>query len=293
MLVVHEVLYLGDEPLVYLGLVADFVHGAQSAFERLVYHEEAVIGGGHERIYDLLVIETVVFGIVEAVTFAAAHRFHERLLEGGRDRHDLARRLHLRAERALRVHEFVERPPRQLDDHIVESGLEAGFGLARDDVGNFVEVVAERNERGDLGYGVARRFGSERGRARNAGIDLDDRIFHAVRFESELAVAAAFHAQRGDDVKRGSAQHLIFPVGKRDAGRDDYAVAGVYAHGVEVLHRADGYDVAGVVAHDLELYLFPARDAFFDEHLRDRRQVQSARAAPARRRRCRRPRRRA
>lgn len=38
--------------------------------------------------------------------------------------------------------------------------------------------------------------------------------------------------------------------------------AGVYAHGVEVLHRADGYDIAGMVAHDLELYLFPARDAF-------------------------------
>ena len=39
------------------------------------------------------------------------------------------------------------------------------------------------------------------------------------------------------------------------------------AHGVDVLHGADGDDVAGAVPHDLELNLFPAGDAPLDEHL--------------------------
>ena len=39
------------------------------------------------------------------------------------------------------------------------------------------------------------------------------------------------------------------------------------AHGVDVLHGADGDDVAGGVPHDLELDLLPAGDAPLDEHL--------------------------
>ena len=43
--------------------------------------------------------------------------------------------------------------------------------------------------------------------------------------------------------------------------------------GIEILHRADSYHVAGCVAHRLELDLFPAGDAFFHQHLADRRKI--------------------
>ena len=47
------------------------------------------------------------------------------------------------------------------------------------------------------------------------------------------------------------------------------------ADGVEVLHRADGEHVARTVAQHFELYLLPAADVFFYEHLCDGREHQA------------------
>ena len=49
----------------------------------------------------------------------------------------------------------------------------------------------------------------------------------------------------------------------------------MHAHGVEVLHVADGDHVALAVAHHLVLDLFPAGDALLDQHLMDGRQAQT------------------
>ena len=53
-------------------------------------------------------------------------------------------------------------------------------------------------------------------------------------------------------------------------------VAGVNAHRVEVLDRADDDDVVGLVAHHLQLELLPADDRFLDQHLADRARVEPA-----------------
>ena len=70
---------------------------------------------------------------------------------------------------------------------------------------------------------------------------------------------------------------MIFLIGKRHSGRDDYTVARVYADGIEIFHRTDGDDIAYSVSHDLELYFLPAVNALFDKHLRNRRKRKSAR----------------
>ena len=57
-------------------------------------------------------------------------------------------------------------------------------------------------------------------------------------------------------------------VGER-LGRDRDRVAGVDAHRVEVLDRADDHAVVGAVAHDLELVLLPICDRPLDEDLAD------------------------
>ena len=54
------------------------------------------------------------------------------------------------------------------------------------------------------------------------------------------------------------AQLLVEPVGQRLLRRDRDAVAGVHAHRVDVLDRADDHDVVVAVAHHLELELAPA-----------------------------------
>ena len=72
------------------------------------------------------------------------------------------------------------------------------------------------------------------------------------------------------------AQLLVRLVGQRHLRRDGHRVAGVHAHRVEVLDRADDHDVVGVVADDLQLELVPAAHRFLDEHLRDRRLREAA-----------------
>ena len=166
----------------------------------------------------------------------AAHGLHQCHFEVGRDGHDLARGLHLRAQRTACARKFVERPFRELDNDIIQRRLKAGAGLAGDLVFDFIQRVAQRDARSDLGDGIAGGLARQRRGTRYAGIDLDDCVFEAVRIERELAVAAADDAQCGDDVQRSAAQHLIFLIGKRKRGRDDDGVAGVYAHGVDVLH---------------------------------------------------------
>ncbi len=110
--------------------------------------------------------------------------------------------------------------------------------------------------------------------AGDAGVDLDEEVLEALRVERELHVAAALDAEGADYLQRAVAQHLVLAVGQRLAGRDDYAVAGVYADGVDVLHVADRDGRIRRVAHDLVLYLLVAADALLDQHLVHRRDGQ-------------------
>ena len=60
---------------------------------------------------------------------------------------------------------------------------------------------------------------------------------------------------------------LVLTVGQRHRRRDGDRVAGVDAHRVEVLDRADDDDVVGLVAHHLQLVLLPPDDRLLDEDL--------------------------
>ena len=88
--------------------------------------------------------------------------------------------------------------------------------------------------------------------------------------------AAGLDADAADARERGVAHELVLDVGERLRGRDGDRLAGVHAHRVEVLDRADDHDVVGVVAHDLELVFLPARDAALDEDLGDRARGEAA-----------------
>ncbi len=54
------------------------------------------------------------------------------------------------------------------------------------------------------------------------------------------------------------AHRLVFAIGQRHRRRHGDRVAGVHAHRIEVLDRADDHDVVRVIAHHLELELLPA-----------------------------------
>ena len=98
-----------------------------------------------------------------------------------------------------------------------------------------------------------------------------------VGVDGELDVrSAGLDADAADDSAREVAHPLVFLVGQRQRRRDGNAVAGVHAHRIDVLDRADDDEVVGAVAHDLELEFFPADDRLFEQDLVDRAEVESA-----------------
>ncbi len=207
--------------------------------------------------------------------FRSAHRLHQRLLKALTDCHNLARRLHLRAESARRSRKFIERPFGEFYHKIVDCRLKAGTGNAGNIVFDFVERVAERNLGGDFGNGIARRLGRECRGARNARIYLDDGIFRRFGIERKLTVTAADDIQRRDDIKRGAAEHLILLICQRKGGRNNDAVAGMHTDGVDVLHTAHGNNVSLTVAHCFKFYFLPAIDISLDQNLSNGRSVKT------------------
>ena len=75
---------------------------------------------------------------------------------------------------------------------------------------------------------------------------------------------------------RGVAHPLIFLVAERQDRRHGDAVAGVHAHRIDVLDRADDDEVVGDVAHHLELEFLPADHRLLDQHFVDRAELEAA-----------------
>ena len=211
------------------------------------------------------------------VELAARPGLPERLLEGAADPHRLADRLHLRAERRVGAGELLEREAGELDDDVVERRLEARRRRLRQVVRDLVERVADGELGGDLRDRVAGRLRGERGRARDARVHLDHADLAGLAVARELDVRAArLDADRADHRDRCVAELLVGLVGQRQLRRDGDRVAGVDAHRVEVLDRADDDDVVVPVADHLELELVPALDRLLDQHLADRALAQAA-----------------
>ena len=243
----------------------------------LVHREHALVGALGNQRQQLLIVQ-VGHGLHAqgvAADFRAAHSLHQGLLHVHADGHDLARGLHLGAQGTLAVDELVEGPLGHLSHNVVDGRLEAGAGLAGEGVHDLIQRVADGDLRRALGDGIARGLGGQGGGATHAGIDLDDRILEGVGVQGELAVAAAFHLQGGDDVQGGPAEHLILLVGQGQRRSHHDGVAGMHAYGVNVLHGADGNHVALAVPHDLELDFLPAGDALFHQNLGDGAQAQA------------------
>ncbi|MDQ0953966.1 hypothetical protein QFZ24_007889 [Streptomyces phaeochromogenes] len=212
-------------------------------------------------------------GELAALLLQRPQRLLQRLGEVAADRHGLADRLHGRGQRGVGGRELLEGEPRGLDDHVVERGLEGRRRLLRDVVRDLVEGVADGQLGGDLGDREAGRLGGQGRGTRDPRVHLDDDDAAVVRVHRELDVAAAgVDADLADDRDADVAQALVLAVGQRHRGRHGDRVAGVHAHGVEVLDGADDHDVVVLVAHQLQLVLLPAEDGLLQEHLGGRRE---------------------
>ncbi len=115
-----------------------------------------------------------------------------------------------------------------------------GRGAAGDVVAQLVERVAHGQLGRDLGDREAGGLRGQRRRTRHARVHLDDDHAAVLRVDRELHVrAAGVDADLAQDRERGVAQDLVFLVGQRLRRGHGDRVAGVHAHRVEVLDRAD------------------------------------------------------
>ena len=114
--------------------------------------------------------------------------------------------------------ELLEVPSRDLDDDVVDGRLEGRGREARDVVRDLVEVIAERQLRGDLRDRKAGGLRRQRRRPRHARVHLDDDHPPVRGVHGELDVAAAgFDADAADDPPRGVAHPLVFLVASASA----------------------------------------------------------------------------
>ena len=211
------------------------------------------------------------------VGLQGAQRLLQRFLKRPADRHHLADRFHRGGERRVGLGKFFEGEAGNLGDHVVDARLERGRRAPGDIVGDLVQRVADREPGGDLGDREARGLRGERRRARHAGIHLDDHQPAVVGTDRELHVrAAGIDPDLAQHRDRGVAHALVFLVGQRQRRCDGDAVAGVHAHRVDVLDRADDDAVVRAVADHLHLVLLPAGHGFLDQDLADRRGVEAA-----------------
>ena len=158
---------LVEEPRVDARELVDRLEGDAGA-QHLLDVDEAVLGGPGDRRDERVegVAGQGVAGPVEhrALLVDRPHGLAERLGEVAAQRHRLADRLHGRGQRVVGGRELLEREPRDLDDDVVERGLERRRRrAARDVVRDLVERVADRELGGDLGDREAGRLRGQRG----------------------------------------------------------------------------------------------------------------------------------
>src|SRR5690606_41900885 len=138
-----------------------------------------------------------------------------------------------------------------LADHVVDRGLERGGGGPGDVVGDLVERVPDGELRGDLGDREAGGLGGQGRGARDARVHLDDDDPPVGGVDRELDVApAGVDADLAQDGDADVPHVLVLAGGEGHGGGDRGRVAGVDAHGVYVLERADHRDGVIVVAHE-------------------------------------------
>src|SRR5436190_2660635 len=212
-----------------------------------------------------------------AANLQRAQAFLQAFLERAADGHRFADAFHLRGEGGVGLREFLEGKARNLGDDVINARLEARGRFARDVVLEFVEQVADGEFGGDFRDGKAGGLGRKRGAAADARVHLDDDHAAVVRVDAKLDVrAAGLDAHGADDSEALVAHDLKFLIGQRLDGRDGDGVAGVDAHGVEVLDGADDDAVVGLVAHHFHLVFLPAEQGFFDENFVHRRKFDAA-----------------
>ena len=210
--------------------------------------------------------------------FQAAQGLLERLLKGAAHGHHLAHRLHLGGQSAVGLGEFFKGKARNFGDHVIDAGLETGWGgTARDVVAQFIQGIAHGQFGRHLGNGKTGGLGGQGGGTRHPGVHLDHDHAAVFGVDRKLHIRSArVDTNFAQHRQTGVAHDLVFLVGQGLGGCHRDGVARVHAHGVQVFNRAHDDAVVRFVAHHFHLKLFPTQQRLFDQQLIGGRGLQAA-----------------
>ena len=222
------------------------------------------------RIRQLLVqiVEVLVLVSDKAVHTLTDHTqtLLNHLLKRFADRHNLAHRLHRRADLTRYACKLREVPTRDLADQVIQFGsLICRVGCTH--LANLVERIAQRQLRSHKCQRVTRSLRCQSRRTAQTSIDLDHAVVVRVRVERILNVAFAHDTDVADNLHRQFLQHLQLTLVERAGGSYHDRLAGVDTQRVEVLHTCNGEAVVVAVADNLELDLLPTFERFLDQNL--------------------------
>ena len=266
-----------DEPLIHFRDGVNLVHRGNAAAQGFGNHEDALVVDAVEVLLDSCIIPGGHFRHGQAVyaDFQRTHSLENSAFKVAVNAHDLARGLHLRAQRLICVDELVKRPAREFYYTVVKRRLKAGLGLLRYGVGDFIKRIADGNLGRNLGNRIPRCLGGQCRGTAYTRIYFDNIVAVAVGVEGILRVAAAFDAEFADNAQGSASEHLILMVGQRLRRCNDDGVARMHAHGVEVFHIADGDAVVVAVTHDFVFDFLPAGHTALDKHLTNQGVIQA------------------
>ena len=262
---VDNVLELVQEPLVNLGQVVE-------TLDSVALVEHSLADGQPTAVSWVLELVVEIVKLVSLETDEAgvnlANGLLDGLLESSANSHDLADRLHRRANVTLHVLELGQIPTGDLGDDVIQRRLEVGAGSLCDCVGKLRERVSKTNLGGSVCERVTGSLGSKGRRTRETGVDLDDSVVESVWLQSVLDVTLTNDTEMANNLDSGGTEHVVLLVAQGLGRRNDNGVTSVDAKGVEVLHVADGDAVVGGVADNLILDFLPALQGLLDQDLR-------------------------
>ena len=246
----------------------DFIHG-RTLLQCLIHCEVALTGRRCQHVQQLILRLCLQLSNM-AKTITASLQASDGLLEGFlvvlTDAHNLANGAHLGAKLVFHTLELFKCPTGKLNNNIISVRnilIQRSVLSAR----NLGKLQARCQHCADKCDRKTSRLGCQCGGTRGSRVNLnnDDPVAYGIM--RKLYVRTTDDLNGFYDAVCIVLQSCLQLLRNRQHGSCTEGISSVYAHGIDVLDKADGDEVVVSITNDLQLQLFPAENGFLNQNL--------------------------